>query len=303
MNALVFGPITSRRFGQSLGIDLSPETKQCNFDCLYCELKGAKTVDKATNSPSVQEIMDALKIALQKHHAIDVITLTANGEPTLYPYLDELVDAIRQIKKNHKLLILSNGSTIDNPKIQATLSKLDMVKLSLDCVHPRCFKKLDRPHKGIQIENIIEGMKRFRQCYHGELIIEVLVVEGLNDTEEEFNALNAILQEIQPDRIDVGTIDRPPAYAVKGVSMERLIALAGLLKDLHVSIAYRKNYIAKKRHFSSEEIVALLKRRPQSFEDIALCFDEQSLQNLQDLVAQNVLHVKNIAGVNFYKVE
>ena len=302
MSSLIFGPITSRRFGQSLGIDLSPDRKQCNFDCLYCELKGAKTVDTATNSPSVQEIMDALKIALQKNHTIDVITLTANGEPTLYPYLDELIDAIIPIKKEHKLLILSNGSTIDKPAIQTMLSKLDIVKLSLDCVHPKCFKKLDRPHKGIHIETIIEGMKAFRKIYHGKLVIEILVVQGLNDTQEAFEALHKVLQEIQPNRIDVGTIDRPPAYDVKGVSMERLIELAGLLKDLHVTIAYKKNYIAEKRHFSPEEIIALLKRRPQSFEDIALCFDEQSLQNLQDLVAQNVLHVKNIAGVNFYKV-
>lgn len=299
---IIFGPITSRRFGQSLGIDLSPSSKQCNFDCLYCELKGAKTVDKAKDAPLVKEVLDALGEALLKHQNIDVITLTANGEPTLYPELDALVDGILKIKKETKLLILSNGSTIMDISIQNILSKLDIVKLSLDCVSPKCFKKLDRAHKGIEISQIIEGMKSFRKRYFGELVIEILVVEGLNDTEEEFKSLSAVLQEIKPDRIDVGTIDRPPAYEVKGVSIECLVELASLLEGLHVNIAYKKNYIPQKRHFSEEEILELLKRRPQSFEDIALCFDEQSLENLNRLVEEKRLHVKNIAGVGFYKV-
>ena len=83
MSKIVFGPITSRRFGQSLGIDLSPDTKQCNFDCIYCELKGAKPVDKIQDPPSVKEVVASVKEALKKYKDIDVITLTANGEPTL----------------------------------------------------------------------------------------------------------------------------------------------------------------------------------------------------------------------------
>jgi len=300
MSNIIFGPITSRRFGQSLGIDLSPSSKQCNFDCLYCELKGAKTVNKATNTPTVKEVIAALKMALPTQKNLDVITLTANGEPTLYPDLDTLVDGILKIQNRPKLLILSNGSTINDGAIQATLSKIDIVKLSLDCVSPKCFKKIDRAHSGIEISQIVEGMKRFRKIYTGELVIEILVVEGLNDTEEEFQALHKALQEIKPDRIDVGTIDRPPAYDVKGVSIERLIELSNLLKGLHVNIAYKKNYIPQKRHFRQEEILELLDRRPQSFEDIALCFDEQSLKSLQELVTEKRLYVKNIAGVDFY---
>lgn len=228
--------------------------------------------------------------------------MTANGEPTLYPKLDALVDGILKIKQGHKLLILSNGSTIANSSIQKTLSKIDIVKLSLDCVSPQCFKRLDRAYKGIEIAQIVEGMKSFRKRYLGELVIEILVVEGFNDTEEEFQALHDVLHEINPNRIDIGTIDRPPAYAVKGVSIERLVELSNLLEGLHVNIAYKKNYIPQKRQFSEEEIIELLKRRPQSFEDIALCFDEKSFKNLQCLVEKNRLHVKNIAGVDFYKV-
>lgn len=283
-----------------MGIDLSPNEKQCNFDCLYCELLGAKTVQVAQNVPTCKEVINALLEALQKHQNIDVITLTANGEPTLYPKLDALVDDINKIKQNHKLLILSNGSTIDNRAIQSALLKIDIVKLSLDCATQKSFKKLDRPHSNISIESIIEGMKTFRSIFQGELVIEILIVEGINDTKEEFDALNLVLQAIKPDRIDVGTIDRPPAYDVKGVSMERVVELSAQLIGLHVNIAYKKEYTQNKRTFSEEEILELLKRRPQSFEDVKLCFDAISHQHLQKLLDEKRLHVKHIAGVNFY---
>lgn len=249
----------------------------------------------------MDDIIHELKQALDKYHHLDVVTLTANGEPTLYPNLDELIHKIHEIKNHPKLLILSNGSTIMQPSIQESLSHLDIVKLSLDCVSEKCFKRLDRAHKDIRIDSIIEGMKTFRKRYHGELIVEILVVEGLNDTFEEFKLLNEVLQAIKPDRIDVGTIDRPPAYDVKGVSIDTLVELSHYLENLPVAIAYKKNYIPEKRSFNEAEILELLKRRPQSFEDIELCFDAQSLQNLQKLLKQKVLHVKKIAGVDFYK--
>ena len=302
MSQIIFGPITSRRFGQSLGIDLSPDTKQCNFDCLYCELKGAKTVNASTTFPSIEDVKKALEEALEKHKNIDVITLTANGEPTLYPHLEALIDAILPLKQNKKLLILSNGSTIADLSIQQALLKLDIVKLSLDCVSPTCFKKLDRPHKDVHITSIIEGMKTFRAKFKKELVIEILVVETLNDSLEEFQALNTTLQSIQPDRIDISTIDRPPAYAVKGVSIERLLELASVIENLHVNIAYKKNYVPEKRSFSEEEILELLKRRPQSSEDVRLCFDEESIQRLETLQRNHNVFTKSIAGVDFYKV-
>jgi wyosine [tRNA(Phe)-imidazoG37] synthetase (radical SAM superfamily) len=111
-SSLIFGPIVSRRFGISLGIDLSPDSKSCNFDCLYCELLSAKKSDTIINPPAIDEVLTALKRALGLHPNSEIITITANGEPTLYPYLDKLIDELNKIKQNKKLLILSNGSTI-----------------------------------------------------------------------------------------------------------------------------------------------------------------------------------------------
>lgn len=133
MSNIIFGPIHSRRFGKSLGVDLSPGKKQCNFDCLYCELDPAKTMDSYDDVVSVEEIASAIKQALKEHKDIDFITLTANGEPTLYPHLSKLIDEINTFKGMTKTLILTNAATIDDIKVQDALLKLDEVKLSLDC--------------------------------------------------------------------------------------------------------------------------------------------------------------------------
>lgn len=303
MSKIIFGPVTSRRFGQSLGIDLSVHAKQCNFDCVYCELKGAKPVSSIQNPPSVQEIISELKEALAKYPELDVITFTANGEPTLYPYLDELVDEVDKIKNSVKTLILSNGSTIHVKNIAKTLEKIDIVKLSLDCVSPQCFKKIDRPLKGIEIEKIIDGMIAFRKNYHKQFVLEILVVEGINDKEEEFYAIKEALKYIQPDRIDVGTIDRPPAYKVKGVSIERIQELAHILEGFPVSIAYKKDYANSLRDFSKDEIKELLSKRPQSSEDVRVSFSKKAKDILQTMLEIQEVVEQEIAGVVFYKLK
>ncbi|MEA3433130.1 MAG: radical SAM protein, partial [Campylobacterota bacterium] len=211
MSNIIFGPIHSRRFGKSLGVDLSPGKKQCNFDCLYCELDPAKTMNSYDDVVTVEQVVTALQTALKEHDDIDFITLTANGEPTLYPYLSELIDEINTFKGTTKTLILSNAAKIDDPKIQEALLKLDEVKLSLDCATQKCLRKLDRSHTGIDIENIKAGMLNFKSKYNGPLVIEILIVKKLNDSEEEIAKLNEYLLKLQPTRIDIGTIDRPPA--------------------------------------------------------------------------------------------
>ncbi len=302
MSKTVFGPITSRRFGQSLGIDLSPDTKQCNFDCIYCELKAAKPVATIQNPPSVNEVVTSVKEALLKHSDIDVITLTANGEPTLYPYMEELVKELHKIKNNSKLLILSNGATATCKETREILKEIDIVKLSLDCATQKCFKKIDRPLKGLHVRDIIEGIKEFRKIYTKELVIEILVVEGINDKEVEFEALRDVLREIKPDRIDISTVDRPPAYSVKSVSIKKLKELATILSSLPISIAYKRDYSETKRDFTKEEILNMIDKRPQSFEDVKISFSEQSIKQIDKLVDEGILHVKDVAGVNFYKL-
>ena len=297
----VFGPINSRRFGMSLGIDLSPKQKSCNFDCVYCELKGAKPVEEIENSPSVSEIINVLKEALKAHQNIDVITLTANGEPTLYPHLKELIVKVNEIKGKAKTLILSNGSGARDQKICEALQGLDIVKFSLDSAVQSTFKKIDRNKSGIEVNELIKAMAKFRKEFKGELVLEILVVAGFNDKEEEFTALNEAINEIAPHRVDVGTIDRPPAYNVKGVDASRLEELASKIKGVPVTIA-RAHKIEQKYEFNKSEILAMLERRPQTTANVEENFSEHSKQILSSLLQDGVVYQTDVAGVKFYKL-
>lgn len=297
----VFGPINSRRFGMSLGIDLSPKQKSCNFDCVYCELKGAKPVEEIENSPSVSEIINVLKEALKAHQNIDVITLTANGEPTLYPHLKELIVKVNEIKGKAKTLILSNGSGARDQKICEALRGLDIVKFSLDSAVQSTFKKIDRNKSGIEVNELIKAMAKFRKEFKGELVLEILVVAGFNDKEEEFTALNEAINEIAPHRVDVGTIDRPPAYNVKGVDASRLEELASKIKGVPVTIA-RAHKIEQKYEFNKSEILAMLERRPQTTANVEENFSEHSKQILSSLLQDGAVYQADVAGVKFYKL-
>jgi len=300
-NSIIFGPIPSRRFGISLGIDLSPSTKQCNFDCLYCELEPAKTMDSMSDYPSVSEVINEVKKSFENHPKIDVITLTANGEPTLYPFLDELIDELNKIKKDAKTLILSNGSTIYKQDTFDALLKLDTVKLSLDCVSAKCFKKLDRVHNNIEIEKIIPSMIEFSNKFKNNFVLEILFVKDLNDKKEEIDLLYEAIKKINPKRVDIGTIDRPPAYKVKPVSFEVLENVANTFKGINVNIAYknRPNQIQK---FNENEIISMLKRRPLTSEDIENMFDESSKIILKRLLKEQVISIIDSSGLKFYKI-
>ena len=294
-----FGPVNSRRFGISLGIDLSPDIKSCNFDCVYCELKGAKPVSFIPNPPKVEDIISQVKEALKKFKDIDVITITSNGEPTLYDKLDSLVDKLNMIKEKKKLLILSNGSTICDKSIQHTLSKIDIVKLSLDCATQKCFKKVDRALKGIEIEKLYNCMIDFSKNFSYQLVIEVLLVKSINDNIDEIKKINNILQLIKPDRVDIGTIDRPPAYKVQPVNEEKINELVKYFTNLPISIIY-KNKPLKKEDFDKNEIIQLLSHRPQSQFDIENFFSNDSKTILNKLLEEKSVVKKDIAGVIFY---
>jgi len=297
----IFGPIHSRRFGVSLGIDLSSSGKQCNFDCLYCELSPMKAISHQYAVTPLEEILNDLKEALLNHPSIDVITLTANGEPTMYPYLNELVEAINKIKGSVQTLILSNSASLSDDRIFRTLLKLDQVKLSLDAVTPETFKKIDRPAEGIEIATIIDSIQRFSHAFCGKLFIEILFVRGVNDTPKEVLALNVALQSVQCERIDIGTIDRPPAYPVQGLEFEELYGLSHLFDpSLPIHIVSRTHATATPSRYTCDEILTTLDKRPLTDDDINALFDEESKKEFQNLLSEGQITQIERSNIVFY---
>ena len=303
---MVFGPILSRRFGISLGIDLSPQKKQCNFDCLYCELKPPKkekTISHFDEILPLEILLKTTKDALKIHKNIDVLTITANGEPTLYPHLKEFITQIKPyIPKQTKSLILSNGSLFGDKNICEALKEFDIVKFSLDSIS-KSFKKIDRPHKSLLLEDIKDGIKSYAKIRKNTLICEILVVENINDNDDDMKLLAEFLREIKVDRIDLGTIDRPPAYHIKAVSFERLLALSKNFesKDLFVSLPQRKNInIETLINLSESDILNTLQKRPIAVNEIENLFNKNSIDRFHRLFDNGMIKIKNMGLIDFY---
>lgn len=297
----IFGPVQSRRFGVSLGIDLSASTKQCNFDCLYCELAPKNPILHQESVTAVETILADLHEALTHHPSIDVITVTANGEPTMYPFLDELITQINTIKGSIQTLILSNSACLSEPKVFNALLEFDQVKLSLDAATPSVFKKIDRPAEGIEIGTVIENIIRFSHRFQGKLFIEILFVKGANDTPDEIEALNRILPSIRCDRIDIGTIDRPPAYRAQGVSYDELYRIATRFDpNLPIHIVSRTHTSGIASAYSEEEILTTLDKRPLTAEDIDTLFDGESKKRFQVLIEKGKIAQIERSNIIFY---
>jgi wyosine [tRNA(Phe)-imidazoG37] synthetase (radical SAM superfamily) len=281
-----------------LGIDLSPSHKQCNFDCLYCELAPSATTDKQTDTIEVKTIIDELKEHLDEK--IDVVTITANGEPTLYPYLDKLINEINKLKNNTQTLILTNSATLVDEEVFNTLLKLDQVKLSLDAISEDIFKKIDRPHNNININNIIKKVQDFSQQFNGKLFIEILFVHGLNDTKDEIKKLNDTLNALHVQRVDIGTIDRPPAYPVKALDYNELYEISKLFDaQIPIHIASRSKQNKESSCYNTDDILNTLDKRPLTMDDIEILFDKQSKKRLELLLNKGIVIKKTIANLEF----
>lgn len=300
---IIFGPVQSRRFGESLGIDLSPKTKQCNYDCLYCELKGKKAQDSMQEILEVEEILEAIKKGLKQFKNIQSLTITANGEPTLYPYLYELMLRLEDIKGGVQTLLLTNGSLLWDLSVSRACLLFDKVKFSLDAISPEVFKKIDRPTKNISLEQILQGIYQFSADFSGELYAEILFVKNINDNLDEIKKMARFLAPMRLKRLDISSIDRPPAYKVSPIPQEQLEIFARIFRDFKIPTflpTRTPNTKKENLNLSQDEILKTLALRPMSKEDIESLWNEESINKLEILHQEKKVNINNVNGINFF---
>lgn len=300
---IIFGPVQSRRFGESLGIDLSPKTKQCNYNCLYCELKGKKAQDSMQEILEVEEILEAIKKGLKQFKNIQSLTITANGEPTLYPYLYELMLRLEDIKGGVQTLLLTNGSLLWDLSVSRACLLFDKVKFSLDAISPEVFKKIDRPTKNISLEQILQGIYQFSADFSGELYAEILFVKNINDSLDEIKKMARFLAPMRLKRLDISSIDRPPAYKVSPIPQEQLEIFARIFRDFKIPTflpTRTPNTKKENLNLSQDEILKTLALRPMSKEDIESLWNEESINRLEILHQEKKVSINNVNGINFF---
>ena len=270
----LFGPVHSRRFGRSLGVDLLPTGKKtCMLDCVFCELgrTPSKRIAPCENGAPLPEVIGELERWVAAGGQTDFITLGGSGEPTLHPRFGEILDWIRQ-NTPFRSLLLSNGTLFQDPKVREQAIRADVVKFSLHGGTAERYNQIARPDKRLCFDKIIEGVRTLRGEYAGELVCEVFLVPGMNDDEENLRSVAAILETIRPDRIHLNTAARPTADAnIRTLSPERLEELADLFTPrAEIPANGIRPYLPRAVHGElADRVAALVKRHHSKAEDVA----------------------------------
>lgn len=230
----VFGPVPSRRLGQSLGIDPVP-LKTCNWNCVYCQLgRSRPLVNERIDYFPPQDILAEVEKALADHEPgeIDWVTFVGSGETTLHASIGQLIRGVKALT-DLPAAVITNGALLYLPEMRVELSAADAVLPSLDAGNAQLYRKINRPHPEATFERLLNGLIAFRAEYQGKLWVEVMLVRDLNDTEAALTEIAAALQRIQPDEVHIVQPTRPPVESwVQPPDEEGLLRARAILGDV-----------------------------------------------------------------------
>lgn len=302
----VFGPVPSRRLGQSLGIDTIP-LKTCNWNCVYCQLGRTRPVTNERRAYLPPDhILAEVRQALAAHSPdeIDWVTFVGSGEPTLHADIGLL---IRQVKAMTDLpvAVITNGALLYQPAMREELVAANAVLPTLDAGTAELFRKINRPHSESTFERLVTGLIAFRREYTGELWLEVMLVRGMNDTEVALRDLAAALRRIRPDEVHLSLPTRPPAEPwVQPPDEEGLMrAVAILGESAHVVHPAGEGF-ALSGDSVIESVIGIISRHPMRQEELERTLDRwmpgQVGETLAALEASGKAQVVERYGVRYW---
>jgi wyosine [tRNA(Phe)-imidazoG37] synthetase (radical SAM superfamily) len=301
----LYGPVPSRRLGLSLGIDIVP-LKSCTLDCVYCQL--GKTTDKTIERKDyvpIKAVLAELKDKLNEGLKADFITISGSGEPTLHLRLGELIEGIKKIT-DIPVAVMTNGTLLYRQDVRADCAKADVVVPSLDAGDANTFRKVNRPHKDISIEKLVDGLCKFRKEFSGQIWLEVFLIEGLNTDTAEIDKIKGLIQRIGPDKVQLNTAVRPTAEpGVKKVDAEKLGTIASRIgQGCEVVADFPSRHTRKHIDSKAEDILSMLKRRPCSLNDICSGLSihpDEALKYITELREQGAINSEEKTGKIFFK--
>lgn len=268
----IFGPVPSRRFGRSLGVDLTP-LKTCSFDCIFCQLgpTSRQTLERRAYVPTEAVHAELVRWRDEGGQA-DVVTLSGSGEPTLHSRFGEVLQFAKQ-ELRLPAILLTNGSLLFLPEVREAAGNADIAKLSLSVWDDASFRQINRPHADLDFARSVAGMREFRRLFSGKIWLEVFLIAGLNDAPENVDRIAALAESIAPDQIQLNTAVRPPAESsVRPVAREALEALAARFRPRAEVIADFTVRPGSVVAVHETGILDMLRRRPCTARQIADVF-------------------------------
>lgn len=283
----VFGPVPSRRLGRSLGISPIPR-KTCNFTCIYCQLGRTSNftntrVDFFPSEAIVEEVQKALLITDQ----IDYITIVGDGEPTLYAGLGTLINSLKKQTSFH-IAVITNGALLYREDVRHDLLHTDVILPTLDAHTEKLFRLINRPHKEINLKNMVQGMKQFREEYKGQLWVEVMLVKGKNDKPEILRKIKEIIDSIGFDKVFINVPIRPPAESwVEIPDPEILLEAQNILSAESISLYETSDVTSVDKTAPPEQnIVEIAQRHPLREDQVYSLLENFSKNDIEDLLSR-----------------
>jgi len=265
-----YGPVPSRRLGRSLGVDLVP-MKTCSLDCVYCQLQPtAHTTTSRKDYAPVADVLAELRAKLETGPRPDYITLGGGGEPTLHASFGDVATGAHALG-DVPVALLTNGTLMHLPAVRDACRDIALVVPSLDAGDESTYQRVNRPHAGMTLEQLVAGLAALRSEFTGQIWLEVFMVDGMNTSDEQVRAIARQAERIAPDRIQINTAVRPPAESsVRVPSPERLSQICELLGPRAELVAGRPQFPdVQAAAARQDEVLAMLRRRPCTAADIA----------------------------------
>lgn len=278
----LFGPVSSRRLGRSLGVDLVP-VKTCSLDCVYCESgKTTMLTDDRKEYVDVDEVIAELSDCLMSEPELDYITFSGSGEPTLNSGIGKVIRYLKTEHPRYSIAVLTNSTLFGSQETCKDLRMSDLVIASLDAVSESAFRKINRPVKNITARAVVEGIKRFKKVFQGSLWLEIFIVPGVNDNNEEMLKIKDVIDAVRPDNIQLNTLDRPGTEDWVTPAGEDCLKKFLSILDVGEMIGSPQDHAGYSSSESNEKTLAsdilnMIRRRPSTIEDFKVCFGQSQL--------------------------
>lgn len=272
----LFGPVCSRRLGISLGIDLVP-LKTCTFDCVYCECGRTTnlTGTRREYSPT-DRVVAEIDEYLATMPDLDYITFAGSGEPTLHSEIGEIISFIKDRYPRYRVAVLTNGSLFTDPVVRVDLMRADLVVPSFDAVSEEIFREINRPYPGFTARQMLDGLVAFAGEFAGEIWLEIFIVSGQNDTEEEILRLKDAIVSIGPGRVQINTLDRPGAEIwvrpASSLTLDRVASVFGEEVEVIGAVCTDRTALSPKTGEIIDHLLATIRRRPCTMDDLVNIF-------------------------------
>jgi len=306
--ANIYGPVASRRFGQSIGINFLPP-KTCTYSCVYCQLGQTnhlsatriKTYDPEVIVMAMQQRLNELEKA-NRH--VDTLTFVANGEPTLDITIGQTIRLLKTFRI--PVAVITNASLMEQPTVRHDLQAANLVSVKIDTVRELTWHSVNRPYGKLDLSAILAGIQSFSGVFKGQLFSETMLVEGVNDSDDEASDIADFIQKINVAKAYLSLPLRPPCESnVKPPNADRLASFYRVIKSKNINVEIMMSLPETELGKESkpiQELCEILMVHPLTEPEI-LSFLEQnglSKDSLARLVAERQLLRKEIHGESFY---